>query len=96
MRLKPRLDSTHAAIVAALKRIGCRVQSLAAVGGGVPDLLVSYRGGRVLLLLECKSKGGTLTAAQRKFHDEWPVVVCRTPEEAVAEVVKSGDLERSA
>jgi hypothetical protein len=96
VRYASRIDNTHAAIVKALKAIGCRVHPMHRMGGGFPDLLVSYRGGRVLLLLECKSKGGTLTAAQRKFHAEWPVVVCRTPEEAVAEVVKRGNLERSA
>jgi hypothetical protein len=93
VRRAARVDSTHAPIVDALRAIGCRVLSLATIGDGAPDLLVSFRGGRVLLLLECKSKGGTLTAAQKKFHGEWPVLVARSPEEAVRLVVGHGRLD---
>jgi hypothetical protein len=39
-----RTDANQAEIVAALRQIGVEVTDLSAVGGGVPDLLLSYRG----------------------------------------------------
>lgn len=42
-------DDNHAVVVAALKSIGCHVSDLAAVGGGIPDLLVSRNGASWLI-----------------------------------------------
>ena len=39
-----KVDANHAAIVDALRKIGCFVQSLAQVGKGCPDLLVGHAG----------------------------------------------------
>ena len=96
-----RRDANEAAIVDALRAIGCSVQPLDQ-GGGVPDLLVG-RGG-VTLLLEVKNpestggakpgerraKGrGCLTADQVVWFFEWrgaPVIEVVSVEEAVAAV----------
>lgn len=59
MRARPRIDTTQPAIVEALRAVGASVQSLASIGRGCPDLLVGYR--MRWYVLECKSKGGTLT-----------------------------------
>lgn len=45
-------DGNQAAIVAALRSVGCSVVDLSATGGGVPDLLVGRVG--VTFLLEVK------------------------------------------
>ena len=42
MRRAAKVDANHRTIVAAFKALGCTVQSLAAVGKGVPDLLVAF------------------------------------------------------
>jgi len=44
MRLRARVDANQKDIVVALRAIGAEVTHLHAVGKGVPDLLVSYRG----------------------------------------------------
>ena len=70
MRRAARTDDNHAEIVAALRGCGCLVQSLAAVGKGVPDLLVQRND--VLYLLEVKDGNKPpsrrlLTPEQEKF-----------------------------
>lgn len=44
MRRAAKTDANHKTIVAAFRAMGCSVQSLAAVGKGVPDLLVAFAG----------------------------------------------------
>jgi hypothetical protein len=44
VRRAAKVDGNHRTIVAAFKALGCTVQSLAAVGKGVPDLLVALAG----------------------------------------------------
>lgn len=76
MRLRPRLDGNHADIVAEFLRCGCVVQSLAAVGRGVPDLLVKVPcriAGSRLVLVEVKDgnkppSARKLTEAEIGFH----------------------------
>lgn len=94
MRRAAHVDANHTAIVEALRRLGALVTSLAAVGKGVPDLLVGFRG--VNVLLEVKNpqvilSDQQLNAAQKKFHETWPgpVFVVRTPQEAVLLVVEA-------
>jgi hypothetical protein len=93
-----RLDTNHEAIAAALEKLpGVTVQSLAAVGGGVPDLLVGVAGRN--LLLEVKPDG-TITRDKRRWvlndnEEKWHAVwrgqrcVVRTADEAVAVVTKA-------
>lgn len=66
MRRAARVDATHDAIVSALRAAGAKVQSLACVGGGVPDLLVKYR--EVLYLLE--EKDGSKSPSRRALTPE--------------------------
>jgi hypothetical protein len=69
------VDANQAEIVKALRKIpGVRVRSLAAVGDGVPDLLVGYRGRN--WLLECKDPSKPpskrkLTEDQDEFFAVW-------------------------
>jgi hypothetical protein len=89
MRRAPKLDRTQPEIVAALRSVGASVQSLAAVGGGVPDLLVGWRGD--MWLIECKDgalppSGRALTPAQIEWHAAWrgrPVWVISSADQAV-------------
>jgi len=79
-RRAARVDANHAEIVGCFRACGCDVQSLAAVGCGVPDLLVHQRSTGKLWLVEVKdgrkppSQRG-LTVAQVEFHAIWPVHV---------------------
>lgn len=82
MRRAAKVDANHAAIVDRLRAMGCLVQSLAAIGGGVPDLLVCLPDGR-LRLVEVKDGAKSasrraLTPAQASWHAQWsraPVTV---------------------
>jgi hypothetical protein len=67
LRKAGKKDLNQAAIVAALRAIGCSVQILNQ--GGVPDLLVGFRG--VNYLLEVKSARGRLTSSQQPFLSLW-------------------------
>lgn len=84
MRRASRVDHDHAAIVQALRRVGCQVLSLAALGAGCPDLLVRLPGQGPLVLLEVKTARGQINAAQRAFQAEgWAVSVVRSVSEAL-------------
>lgn len=84
MRLKARTDSTHAAIVKALRKVGCKVKDTSRVGGGFPDLVVrcgrftNTSGGPSFgkyVLMEVKQPKGRLTEDQKRFIEDWPEVV---------------------
>ncbi len=75
MRRAARVDGNHAAIVEALQKAGWLVQSLAAVGNGVPDLLVCSPSGDIRLI---EVKDGSkppskreLTTEQLAWHWRW-------------------------
>ncbi len=85
-----RIDANHSEIVAALRRVGAQVQSLASVGGGVPDLLVAFRGGWYVLEVKDGSKPPSkrrLTPAEAEWHmqfnDAAPVWIVNTVDEAL-------------
>lgn len=84
-----RVDANHTQIVAALRKAGVRVLSLASVGAGCPDLLCSFRHCNVLL--EIKVPGEKLNKVQEEFHATWPgaLKVVTTPEEAIAAVIEA-------
>ena len=65
-RRAAKVDGNHAAVVDALRAAGCFVQSLAAVGGGCPDILAGKYG--VWHLIEIKDAGGRLTPQQKSWH----------------------------
>ena len=66
MRRNAKVDANQREIVAALRRAGASVQSLAPVGKGVPDLLVGFRGRNVLL----EVKDGQKPPSARKLTDD--------------------------
>ena len=89
MRRRARTDSNHAEIVEALRRAGCTVQSLAAIGDGTPDLLVGYDGRNLLVEVKDGSKSPSrrrLTPDESTWHAAWAgqVVVASTIDEALA------------
>lgn len=86
-----KVDRNQPEIVAALRKVGAFVQSLAAVGQGVPDLLVGFRGETVLIEVKDGAKPASsrqLTDDQVKWHAAWPggrcVVVKDVPEALAA------------
>ena len=92
MRRAPKIDANQPAIVAALRKVGAQVFSLAGAANGIPDLLCSHRG--VTVLLEVKD--GTLAPSRRqltddqvKFHAEWnggPLFIVNSVSEALAAI----------
>lgn len=88
MRRAPRIDPNQPAIVEALERAGCSVQSLAAIGVGCPDIIAGFKG--VNLLFEIKNpesargKAG-LNDGQKRWHRFWvgQVATVSTPQEAL-------------
>lgn len=82
MRLAARRDANEAEICEALKATGWLVHRLSAKG--VPDLLChSWRLNKTILV-EVKTKSGKLTKDQQAFVGKWPVVICRSVEDAIA------------
>jgi Holliday junction resolvase len=74
MRRAARTDENQEQIVKALRAVGASVQSLAAVGHGVPDLLVGYEGKNILIEIKDGNKTPSkrkLTDDQVKWHDNW-------------------------
>jgi len=92
MRRAAKVDRNQAEIAAALRNAGATVQSLAAVGDGVPDLLVGFR--RATYLLEVKDgkkppSARELTECQINWHASWfggPCVVVTSAAEALAAI----------
>jgi Holliday junction resolvase len=89
MRRAAKIDANQEAVVSALRAAGAQVQSLAAVGKGVPDLLVKYQG--TFYLIEVKDgrqppSKRQLTPDQVKWHEEWKCAflgVVENPEQAL-------------
>lgn len=91
VRRAAKVDGNQHAIVRALRDCGCSVQSLAAVGAGVPDLLVGVRGENLLLEVKDGRKAPSrrgLTPAQEEWHAGWRgrVAVVSCAAEALAAV----------
>jgi Holliday junction resolvase len=89
MRRAAKVDRNQREIVKALRRSGCEVLSLAAIGVGCPDLLC-FRAGQ-LFMLEVKdghkfASQQKLTKHQISFHRRWPVVVVNSIESALRAV----------
>lgn len=74
MRKAAKTDSNQNEVVTALRAIGASVQSLAATGKGVPDLLVGYRGINYLMEVKDGNKvpsAQKLTIDQEHWHSLW-------------------------
>lgn len=93
MKYGARVDDNQPEIVAALRAIGCFVQSLAMVGQGCVDLLVAYRGRWFVLEVKDGSKPlpkQKLTPGEEKWHAAAsrcaPVFVVKSIDDALAVV----------
>lgn len=74
MRRAAKTDRNQDEIVQALRAAGATVQSLAAVGHGVPDLLVGFRGQTLLIEVKDSNQPPSkrrLTEDQIKWHGDW-------------------------
>ena len=79
-RYNAKRDANEGIIIAALEAMGCLVYRM-----DTPvDLLVYNVRSGAILLVEVKTKRGTLTKDQRTFAEYWPIHVVRTPDEAIA------------
>lgn len=91
MRAK-KIDANQPEIVAALRKVGAVVHSLAGVGEGVPDILCGYKKSTYLLEIKDGSKPPSarqLTHDQILWHVEWcggPLCVVHNVEEALAAI----------
>jgi hypothetical protein len=95
---RKRVDSNHAEIVAALRKAGYSVQSLASIGKGCPDLLIGVPAGKqegnfcfalnigFNLLMEVKMPDKKLTPDESKFASKWqgPWVIAHSAEQALS------------
>ena len=74
MRRAAKIDRNQPEIVAALRKAGCTVESLAAVGNGVTDLLVGRANTNYLLEVKDGERPPSerkLTKDQEKWHAAW-------------------------
>jgi Holliday junction resolvase len=78
-----KVDKNQGEIVDALRKAGASVQSLAAIGKGCPDLLVSMR--QQMFLMELKTGKAKPNEFQQRWHLDWqaPVHVVYSAEEAL-------------
>lgn len=79
MRRAAKIDRNQPEIVKALRQVGATVQSLAAAGDGVPDLLVGFQRNTVLLEVKDGSKPPSareLTPDQVQWHLNWRGGAC--------------------
>jgi hypothetical protein len=95
MRRAAKVDRNQAEIVRAFRQIGATVQVLSAVGHGVPDILVGWRGANHLVEIKDGDKPPSarrLTADQVSWHGSWAgaVIVAESVEDAVTQVAKAG------
>lgn len=87
MRRYGKVDANHSQVVAALRKLGCSVQSLADIGKGCPDLLVGYHGRNYAF--EVKHGKGKLTPDEERWAASWrgQVHTIRSFEEAMKIIV---------
>lgn len=71
MRRAARVDRNHSEVVNAFRRLGCSVQSLAAIGSGCPDLVCGIPGNRVVLVEVKDGDKAKLTPDQEVWHAKW-------------------------
>jgi hypothetical protein len=89
MRRAGRIDANQGAIVAALRAAGASVAITSGAGGGLPDLLVGWRGETLLMELknpDVPKRDKQLTPAEAYFVEHWrgrPVVIVESVEDAL-------------
>jgi hypothetical protein len=88
MRRAAKVDANQPKEVKALRKMGVRVFSLAAVGKGCADTLALLRDQVFLVEWKNPDKSWSLTTAQKEFHERWPVIVAETAQQAYEEIVR--------
>lgn len=83
-----RIDDNHKSIVNGLRAVGAFVQSIAAVGRGCPDALISFRGTWYVAEIKDGDKSPSrrrLTEAEADWHSkaEAPVYIWENLEDAL-------------
>jgi hypothetical protein len=89
-------DGNHDEVVEALEKHGAEIQSLAGVGYGCPDIVLSYEGVTALVEIKDGSKppsGRKLTDKEKEFVSRWkaPVYIVNSPGEAIELLRKLAD-----
>ena len=89
---KARVDANQSEVTKALRKIGCSVQHLHAVGKGTPDLLVGYKGNNYLLEIKDGEKPESarkLTPEQTIWHFDWKgqVAIVTSVQEAIDKIL---------
>lgn len=87
-RRAARVDANQIDIVRTLRGAGASVQSLAAHGQGVPDILVGFRGLNFLMEIKDSAKQPSkrqLTVDESQWHQAWQgqIAVVLTPLDAL-------------
>ena len=78
MKYGARIDANQPEIVAALRKAGCTIQHLHAVGKGCPDLLCAFQGATFLIEVKDGAKrpsAQALTPDQVAWHAGWDAQV---------------------
>jgi hypothetical protein len=89
MRYAARVDRNQQEVIDALRAAGAVVHSLAAVGNGIPDLLVAFRGQTILMEVKDGAKvksAQKLKPLQIIFHRDWtggPLSIVDGPDAAL-------------
>lgn len=94
MRTRARKDRNEAEIVSALRKLGCTVEPIRSLRGGVPDLLVGKDGKNYLVEIKVP-KEGRLSESQKNWRDTWKggkPFVLRTTDDVVIWVGMIGAL----
>lgn len=89
MRIAAKIDANQPEIVKALRKIGCTVEILSAVGKGCPDIIVGFRNVNVFMEIKDGAKPKSarkLTPDQVKWHEQWQgaVYVVESVDEAIS------------
>ncbi len=70
-RLRAKTDANHTEIVTALRQAGAKVQSLAGVGDGCPDLLIAFHGWHVLEVKDGSKPPSKQALTEDEEHWHW-------------------------
>jgi len=90
-------DVTHKNVVLAARNVGASVLDLGDVAGGVPDILVGYRGR--MFLVEIKTGNAKPRANQVAWHEAWrggSVLVWRSADDVVSFIAQFNEQETAA
>jgi len=77
MTYAKRVDSNHSIIVKTLRDLGCSVFDTSRVAGGFPDLVVSFKNGKTVLVEVKRDAKAPYTKSQVEFLKNWQGKVCR-------------------